>query len=150
MEVINLSRIKIWLLLNLTLGLNLLMFSCAESRTSQCQKIFTIAEKATQKTEKLTQNGNEIDQAAWLSAADEIEESAAEMTKLEIADQNLQKYQSGFVKVYQDYASATREIVKVLDTKDIVIAKSAQEKVKRAGQLERELAQEINNYCQGK
>jgi hypothetical protein len=148
MEVINLSKIKIWLLLNLVLGLNLLMFGCAETRSSQCQKIFNIAEEATKKTEKLTQNGNEIDQTAWLTAADEIEESAEEMKKIEITDKNLQKYQSGFIQVYQDYASATREIVKILDSKDIVMAKAAQEKVKRAGQLERELATEINSYCQ--
>lgn len=70
------------------------------------------------------------------------------MQKLELADKNLQAYQKGFIQVYQDYATATRDIVKVLESKDIVIAKAAQEKVRRAGQLERELATEINGYCQ--
>lgn len=62
MKQINILKVKQAKLLGLIFGLNLLISGCAETRTSQCQKIFNIAEKATEKTEKLTKNGQEIDQ----------------------------------------------------------------------------------------
>lgn len=148
MNINRLFRLNTLLLLIFNLSLGIILMGCAETRAAQCQKIFKIAEKATAKTEELTQNGQEIDKSAWLLAADEIEDSAIEMENLTVNDENLQQYQAGFVQVYRDYAAATREIVKVLDSRDIIAAKAAQEKVRRAGKMERELGQEINAYCQ--
>lgn len=135
-------------LLMVTIGMGII--SCSASKSSQCQNLFSLAEEATQKAVKLTQNGQQIDKTVWLLAADEIEESAQAMEALQLSDRTLQTYRTGFVEVYRDYAEATREIVKVLDTKDIVVAKAAQEKVRRAGEKEKELGKKINQYCQEK
>ncbi len=69
------------------------------------------------------------------------------MENLTISDENLKPYQVGFAKVYRDYAEATRLIVKVRETKNITEAKAAQAQVKRASKLERELGEQINDYC---
>lgn len=122
---------------------------CAETKSFQCQKIFKIANNVTQETTSLTKSGQASDKKNWLSAADEIEQGASDMEKLDITDPTLKEYQSGFAEVYRDYATATREIVKVLDTRDRIAAKAAQEKVRRAGKQERELGEKINSYCRG-
>ncbi|ACK68716.1 conserved hypothetical protein [Gloeothece citriformis PCC 7424] len=122
---------------------------CAETKSLQCQKIFKIADEMTQETKTLTNSGQEINMKTWLVAADELEQGAQDMEKIEISDQTLQQYQVGFAEVYQDYAEATREIVKAWETKDRIAGKSAQEKVRRANKRERELGEKINTYCQG-
>lgn len=125
---------------------------CADNKSFQCQKIFKIADEMTQKTKALTNSGKEIEMKTWLAAADEIEQAAQDMEKIKISDETLQQYQVGFSEVYRNYAQATREIVKVLETherKDRIVAKAAQEKVRRASKRERELGQKINTYCKG-
>ena len=71
------------------------------------------------------------------------------MRKLEVNDSELKKYTKSFARVYQDYADATREIIQVLDTRDKNAARAAQEKVRKAGQLEQETGDSFNSYCQG-
>lgn len=129
--------------------LTYLMMGCAESKSFQCQKIFKIADEMTKETKTITKSGQEIDIKTWLAAADEIEQAAQDIEKIDITDQTLQQYQVGFAQVYRDYAEATREIVKVWETRDRIAAKAAQEKVRRAGKKERELGEKINPYCKG-
>jgi CII-binding regulator of phage lambda lysogenization HflD len=104
----------------------------------------------TKETQSLTKSGQEIDKKTWLLAADKIEQAADEMNNLKINDDELKNYKTLFAQVYLDYATATREIIKVWETKDRLAAKSAQEKVRKAGQLEREVGEKINTYCGGK
>ncbi|MCE2663742.1 MAG: hypothetical protein LW716_13735 [Microcystis sp. 53602_E8] len=113
--------------------------SCADSKQFQCQKIYRIANEVAQETKSLTNaQGIEIDQKSWLLAADKIEQAAENMKKLEVKDTELEKYKIAFAQVYEDYATATREIM----------AKLAQEKVRKAGQLEKETGEAFNTYCQ--
>lgn len=127
--------------------LGYLLTSCAQTKTFQCQKIYRIANEVTQETQSLTKSGQEVDKKTWLFAADKIELAADEMRNLKVNDDELKNYKALFAQVYLDYATATREIIKVWETKDRLAAKSAQEKVKKAGQLEREVGEKINTYC---
>lgn len=124
--------------------------SCAETKTFQCQKIYRIANEVARETKSLTENQSEkIDKKSWLLAADKIESGAENLKKLEVNDPELTKYKDSFARVYQDYADATREIIQVLDTRDKKAARSAQEKVRKAGQLEQETGDSFNSYCKG-
>lgn len=131
----------------LILSIFSLLTSCAETKSFQCQKIYRIANNVTKETQSLTKSGQEVDQKTWLLAADKIEQAADEMKNLKVNDEQLKNYKTSFAQVYLDYATATREIIKVWETKDRQAAKSAQEKVRKAGQLEREVGEKINTYC---
>jgi CII-binding regulator of phage lambda lysogenization HflD len=130
--------------------LSYLLASCAETKSFQCQKIYRIANEVTKETQSLTKSGQEVDTKTWLLAADKIEQAADEMKNLNINDDELKKYKTSFAQVYLDYATATREIIKVWENKDRLAARSAQEKVRKAGQLEREVGEQINTYCLNK
>ncbi|PSF37512.1 hypothetical protein C7H19_10115 [Aphanothece hegewaldii CCALA 016] len=127
--------------------LGYLLTSCTETKSFQCQKIYRIANEVQKETQSLTKSGQEVDKKTWLLAADKIEQAADEMKDLKVNDDQLKNYKALFAQVYLDYATATREIIKVWETKDRLAAKSAQEKVKKAGQLEREVGEKINSYC---
>ncbi|MFM7875706.1 MAG: hypothetical protein ACKO8M_04055 [Microcystis panniformis] len=123
--------------------------SCADSKQFQCQKIYQIANEVAQETKSLTKvQGTEIDQKSWLLAADKIEQAAENMKKLAVKDPELEKYKTAFAQVYEDYATATREIIQVIETRNKNAAKLAQEKVRKAGQLEKETGEAFNTYCQ--
>ncbi len=127
-----------------------LLKSCANNKSFQCQQILQIATDVTKETRSLTteQGGNNIDKKTWLLAADKIEQGAENLKKLQVNDPTLNQYKTSFAQVYQDYADATRQIIKVLDNKDKEAAKSAQYKVRKAGQLEKEIGDKFNAYCQ--
>ena len=123
---------------------------CAESTSFQCQKIYLIANEVTKETRSLTNTGAKIDQKTWLLAADKIEQGSESMKKLQMNDPELRKYQTLYSQIYQDYADATREIIQAWETTNRIKAKSAQEKVRKAGQLEREVGEKINRHCSQK
>lgn len=125
------------------------LVSCADSKQFQCQKIYRIANEVAKETKSLTNGqGTEIDQKSWLLAADKIEQASENMKKLEVSDPELQKYKTVFAQVYEDYAAATREIIQVIETRNKNGARLAQDKVRKAGQLEQQTGEAFNIYCQ--
>ncbi|MFM7910427.1 MAG: hypothetical protein ACKPA9_36385, partial [Microcystis sp.] len=70
------------------------------------------------------------------------------MQKLAVKDPEIEKYKTTFAQVYEDYATATREIIQVIEPRHKNGAKLAQEKVRKAGQLEKETGEAFNTYCQ--
>ena len=129
--------------------ISFLTLSCAETKFSQCEKIYSIANSVASETESLTNSGQETEMKTWLQAADTMEKAAQDMKSLNISDSKLQEYQSGFIKMYKAYAESTRNIVKAREIKDVAAAKNAQKKVQKAGDLEQELGNGINSYCRG-
>jgi hypothetical protein len=127
--------------------INLVISSCADPKISQCQKMISFVNQTATETKTLTNNQSEKNYQPWLQAADKMEESAQEMAKILIFDSQLKEYQQGFVQMYSDYAESTREIIKARQNKALNQALIAQEKVKKASQLEQELGNNINNYC---
>lgn len=121
---------------------------CADTKTFQCQKIFRVANEVANETKSLTgDRGREINKQSWLMAADKIESGADKMKNLEVNDPELQKFKESYARVYQDYADATREIIRVLDTRDKNAARITRDKVRKAGQLEQETGDAFDAYC---
>ena len=145
MKLLNIHKIRLIFILPI---FNILVVSCAETKISKCQKIITMVNEVAKETKSLTNNQTEKDTQTWLTAADQMEEAAKKVKNLNLDDVNLQEYQQGFRKMYQAYAQATRDIVKARQDKDINAAKKAQADVQQAGQLEKQLGEKVNTYCQ--
>jgi hypothetical protein len=122
-----------------------LLSSCAETKTAQCQKIFLITKKMAEESAK---NRETKDIKTVLEVADSFEKSSQELKKIELKDPKLTEYQQGLAEVYQGNAETTRSFVKALETKDIPTAKLAQEQVQQIGKKEQDLVTKTNEYCQ--
>ena len=123
----------------------ILLSSCAETKTAQCQKIFLITKKMAEESAK---NRETKDIKTVLEVADSFEKSSQELKKIELKDPKLTEYQQGLAEVYQGNAETTRSFVKALETKDIPTAKLAQEQVQQIGKKEQDLVTKTNEYCQ--
>jgi uncharacterized protein (DUF849 family) len=122
-----------------------LLGSCAETKTSQCQKIFLITKKMAEESAK---NRETKDIKTVLEVADAFEQASEQLKKMELKDPKLTEYQQGLAEVYQGNAETTRSFVKALETKDIPTAKLAQDQVKQIGKKEQDLVTQTNQYCQ--
>lgn len=126
-----------------------LLTACAPTKFSECEKIIQISVRVTEQTKELCQDCKTEDSQEALQVADVMEKAAEEMAAIEIADEELQTYQTGFREIYQDMSQATREFVAALHQKDIVTAKAAKAKLQQVGNKEKEVVDGINNYCNG-
>lgn len=133
------------LLIPVFLAIAVLLNSCAETKTAQCQKIFLITKKMADESEK---NRNTKDSKQVLQVADMFEQSAEQLKKLELKDPQIAQYQQQLADIYQGNASTTRSFVKAIENKDIPTAKLAQDEVKQIGKKEQELITATNQYCQ--
>ncbi|MFM7437366.1 MAG: hypothetical protein ACKO2V_02000 [Snowella sp.] len=122
-----------------------LLSSCAETKTAQCQKIFLITKKMAEESAK---NRETKDIKTVLEVADSFEKSSQELKKIELKDPKLTEYQQGLAEIYQGNADTTRNFVKALETKDIPTAKLAQDQVQQIGKKEQEIITQTNQYCQ--
>ena len=122
-----------------------LLSSCAETKTSQCQKIFLITKKMAEESAK---NRETKDIKTVLEVADAFEKASEQLKKMELKDPQLTEYQQGLAEVYQGNAETTRSFVKALETKDIPTAKLAQDQVQQIGKKEQEIITQTNQYCQ--
>ncbi|MDJ0660726.1 MAG: hypothetical protein QNJ42_14745 [Crocosphaera sp.] len=128
-----------------TVFINLLLISCAETKISQCQKIILLTQKMAEESESYRQTE---DIKKVLQVADIFEETSQQMKQLKIEDEKLQEYQLGFADVYQGNADTTRQFVAALNDKDIDTAKLIQQRVQQLGKQEQKLGTEMNTYCQ--
>jgi len=122
-----------------------LLGSCAETKTAQCQKIFLITKRMAEESAK---NRETKDIKTVLQVADAFEQASEQLKKMELKDPELTEYQQGLAEVYQGNALTTRSFVKALETKDIPTAKLAQDQVKQIGKQEQVLVTQTNQYCQ--
>lgn len=122
-----------------------ILSSCAETKTAQCQKIFLITKKMAEESAK---NRETKDIKTVLEVAGSFEKSSQELKKIELKDPTLTEYQQGLAEIYQGNADTTRNFVKALETKDIPTAKLAQDQVKQIGKQEQNLVTQTNEYCQ--
>ena len=122
-----------------------LLSSCAETKTAQCQKIFLITKKMA---EESATNRETKDIKMVLQVADAFEKASEQLKKIELKDSKLTEYQQGLAEVYQGNAETTRNFVQALETKDIPTAKLAQEQVQQIGKKEQEIITQTNQYCQ--
>ena len=136
-------------IISLATAIGLLTASCAPTKFYQCKRVLEIAAKVNEQVEILCGDCQVEDSQEALQVADVMETSAQEMGDLEINDEQLQTYQSGFVELYQGWSQATRDFVEAFfNQKDLKAAQSAKEKLQQFGGKEKEIVDGINNYCQ--
>lgn len=137
-------------LLPLMASLSLAIVSCAESKVSQCNKIIQVANEAVSKAKTITNGGRASDPKAMLQAAEAMEKASGEMQAIQVNDEKLRDYQTRFVTMYRDTSKATRNFVAAYEKKDRPAAEAALANLQKATTPEKQLVDEINNYCTGK
>lgn len=140
---------RYFVLLPLTVALSLLTVSCSESKVSQCNKIIKVANQAVSEAKSITNGGQASDPKAMLKAAAAMEKASKEMGDIKVNDEKLQDYQSRFVNMYRDTSKATRDFVAAFQKKDRSAAEAALTNLQKATIPEKQLVDDINNYCKG-
>ena len=138
---------RYFVLLPLTAAISLLTVSCSESKVSQCNKIIKVANEAVTKAKSVTNGGQASDPKAMLEAANAMEKASKEMEAINVKDQKLKDYQTGFIKMYRDTSKATRDFVAAFEKKDRPAAETALTNLQQATTPERQLVTDINTYC---
>jgi hypothetical protein len=133
------------ILILLTLPLSLMLSSCAETKTAQCQKVILITKKIA---EESANNRDSTDPEKILTVAKAFEEAGQQVQALKLKDNQLRTYQQELANIYDGNAEATRNIINAIKSKDILTAKLAQDQVRQIGKKEQLLITQMNQYCQ--
>lgn len=133
------------ILILLTLPLSVMLSSCAETKTAQCQKIILITKKIA---EESANNRDSTDPEKILTVAKAFEEAGQQVQALTLKDNQLRTYQQELANIYDGNAEATRNIINAIKSKDILTAKLAQDQVRQIGKKEQLLITQMNQYCQ--
>lgn len=133
------------ILILLTLPLSLMLSSCAETKTAQCQKVILITKKIA---EESANNRDSTDPEKILTVAKAFEEAGQQVQALNLKDNQLRTYQQELANIYDGNAEATRNIINAIKSKDILTAKLAQDQVRQIGKKEQLLITQMNQYCQ--
>jgi hypothetical protein len=133
------------ILILLTLPLSVMLSSCAETKTAQCQKIILITKKIA---EESANNRDSTDPEKILTVAKAFEEAGQQVQALNLKDNQLRTYQQELANIYDGNAEATRNIINAIKSKDILTAKLAQDQVRQIGKKEQLLITQMNQYCQ--
>ncbi|MEM8643086.1 MAG: hypothetical protein AAGG51_30355 [Cyanobacteria bacterium P01_G01_bin.54] len=131
----------------LIIGMPLALGSCAVNKVIECNRVIGIANQVTTDTDVLTEDKNSEDPLIWLEAADALDTAAQEMETIEVADEQLQRYQSGFSQMYDAIARATRAYSQSYQNLDREGVDAARAQLEQAVQREPELVDGINRYC---
>ncbi|AIE73164.1 hypothetical protein D082_06350 [Synechocystis sp. PCC 6714] len=129
----------------LLLGLNLGLIGCGVSKADQCRQLILITKQMAEEGAKYrdTTSVEEV-----LKIADSFDATATKIERLNLEDPVLANYQGELVSIYQGNGSATRTMVKALESKDILTAQLAQKQVTTIGQQEQQVITNINLHCQ--
>ena len=133
------------ILILLTLPLSLMLSSCAETKTAQCQKVILITKKIAVES---ANNRDSTDPEKILTVAKAFEEAGQQVQALNLKDNQLRTYQQELANIYDGNAEATRNIINAIKSKDILTAKLAQDQVRQIGKKEQLLITQMNQYCQ--
>ena len=129
----------------------ILVSSCTDSKYSQCQQMFHIAQSVTKNEQKLEFGDRQIPPAVktknWLSAASTMNQAADNMMALKIDQIELIDYRNKLASIYSIYAQATYDAVKANEDKNLEALHAARNDAAKAGEMQRNLVREINAYC---
>lgn len=120
-----------------------------ETKVSQCNRIIEIANEAVSNAKTITRNGNSSDPTAILSAAEAMENAAEKMERVSLNDPTLEDLRSRFIVMYEQTSQATRDFVRAFQAKNRPEAEAALQALETATSPEKQLVDEINNYCGG-
>ena len=133
--------------LSLTAAVSLLLVSCSDRKTQECNEIIQVANKVVSQANELTNGGQISNPQMVLQTADAMEKASQEMEAIELKDEQLQNYQAGFVSMYSNTSQATRDFVAASEKKDRQGAELASAKLQNATASEKQLVTDINSYC---
>ncbi len=119
-----------------------------QTKASQCEKIIAIANEAVKDAKVATNNGRSSDPEMLLRAAEYMDSHASKFERISLTDPKLQDYQSRFIIIYKQTSIATRDFVTAFKAKNLSGAQLALEALAATTRGEKQLVDEINNYCQ--
>jgi hypothetical protein len=130
------------------LVLSLLFSGCGDSRYTQCEQIFQIAQSINQSNSgSYFDSQQPTEMKNWLDASRMIGEAADRLADLHINDRKLSEYRDKLVIVYRIYSQATYDAVKAREHKSFSALQSAKDEADRAGQIQQDAIEQINAYC---
>ena len=129
--------------------LNLFMFGCENNKQAQCEQIFQIARNVNKEGLQTSYVEREapLEISSWLAAARKFDQTAEQIETLNITNSQLINYQNQLATVYRIYSHATYDAVRARENQNFIALKSARNDAIKAGQVQKELIQKINNFC---
>ena len=127
-----------------------LLVGCENPKYSQCQEIIAIANKATDRVQKITNDSPAtiVKTKTWLQAADVMNMAAKEIETLSIKDPQLIDYRENLASIFRVYSQATYDAVKARENKNLSALKIARDNALKVERLNQDLVIKINDYCQ--
>ena len=137
------------LLILITILSGLFVFGCSESKLTQCEQIFRIAAWVNNSSKNVSysdiENAGEI--KSWLEAANMMNRAADKIEALHVNDGELIGYQNQLATIYRIYSQATYNAVRARESKSLSSLKMARIDAQKAGSMQQELIQDLNDYC---
>jgi hypothetical protein len=135
------------ILVSLLLGL--FASGCQEQKVVQCEQIFQIARSVTQSSKDISYVNSKQpeEKQGWLKAASRLTLAADGISALKINQSQLIYYQNQLATVYHIYSQATYDAVRARENKNLEALNHARTTAIKAGVIQQNLIQEINNYC---
>ncbi|MEA5579604.1 hypothetical protein [Anabaena sp. UHCC 0451] len=113
----------------ISLSIALLMTGCSESKISQCQRLIKVVNQGT----SLIDNNKGKQVITSLKLSRELQTVTKSIEELKLIDPELQKFQSGFAKMFDNLSQAIAKAAKALDTtKTAAASSSGREKIRNA------------------
>ena len=142
-----------------SLSIALLITSCSETKTSQCQRLVTVVNQGTALID--TKKGQQVSTSLQLSK--DLKNVTKSIQELNLKDPKLQEFETSFIKIFDHLSQAIGKASKALgDTKTaeassdgtIKIQKARKEidsalttAAKTAGKQSDTLGVQLNKYC---
>lgn len=141
-----------------SLSIALFINSCSENKVSQCQRLIRVVNTGTSLIDK--NKGTQVITSIQLSK--DLEFVTKSIGELKLTDPKLKKFQSGFVKIFQNLSQAIAKAGRALGaTKTAEASVSGREKIQKAraeidstlttattlGKQSDTLVNEMNKYC---
>ncbi|MBW4576687.1 MAG: hypothetical protein KME08_15535 [Aphanothece sp. CMT-3BRIN-NPC111] len=130
--------------------ISFLSVSCGESKVSQCKKLINTANQTVKEANEVTNGGQTRNPDTMLKAADNMDKAAKEMEALKVSDERLKEYQAGYIKMYRDTSTATRDLVGAFKKKERQAVNVALKNLQQAIVPEPQLVSGVNKYCNNK
>lgn len=141
------------------LSIALLITSCSDSKTSQCQRLIKAVNQGTSLID--TKKGQQVSTSLKLSQ--DLKNVTQELQKLNLKDPKLKEFETSFIEIFDHLSQAIGKASKALgDTKTAEVSSDGKIKIqkarreidsalttaaKTAGKQSDTLAVQLNKYC---
>jgi hypothetical protein len=126
------------------------LVSCGESKVSQCNKLISLANQATDEIKGLQQGGEDSTDAKK-QQLEKIANSLDTYTKkaegLSLQDEKLKDFQKQLTALYQQTRDNSRSLLEAVNKKDGKATNTALSKLIQGGATEQSLIRDVNTFC---